>query len=111
LGIIIKIKIMESKYEEEERYLRAKKRVKDIKDFYIVLIVYLVSNLIALFVNLMWSPGFLWSLFSIFGWGIVLVFHGMKVFNFFSFLGKDWEEKKLIEFMENEKIKNKWNNY
>jgi len=29
----------------------------------------------------------------------------MKVFNYMPFLGKDWEEKKIKEFMEKEKEK------
>ncbi len=98
---------MERNYEEQERYLSAKKKVKGIRDFYIVLCLYLFCNPIMLFVNLMWSPEFLWSFFSIFGWGIMLVFHGMIAFDIFPFLGKDWEEKKLKEFMKKDEPKDK----
>jgi hypothetical protein len=43
------------------------------------------------------------------GWGIGVFFHASKVFNFFPFLGKDWEEKKIKEFIEEEqKKKNQW---
>jgi hypothetical protein len=41
------------------------------------------------------------------GWGIGLAFHGMKVFNYTPLLGKNWEERKLKEFMEQENRKNK----
>jgi hypothetical protein len=33
------------------------------------------------------------------GWGIGSDFHGLKVFNFMPFLGQDWEEQKIKEFM------------
>jgi hypothetical protein len=36
------------------------------------------------------------------GWGIGVIFHGMKVFNYMPFFGKDWEEQKIKEFMEKE---------
>jgi hypothetical protein len=36
------------------------------------------------------------------GWGIGVVFHGLKVFNFMPFLGQDWEEQKIKEFMTRE---------
>jgi hypothetical protein len=39
------------------------------------------------------------------GWGIGVLFHGMKAFNYSPFLGKDWEERKLKEFMDQEKNK------
>jgi hypothetical protein len=28
-----------------------------------------------------------------------VIFHGLKVFNFMPFLGQDWEEQKIKEFM------------
>jgi hypothetical protein len=43
------------------------------------------------------------------GWGIGVFFHGLKVFNYMPFFGKDWEEKKIKEFMEKEEqSKNTW---
>ena len=32
-----------------------------------------------------------------------MVFHGLKFFNYMPFFSRDWEEKKIKEFMENEK--------
>jgi hypothetical protein len=42
------------------------------------------------------------------GWGIGLLFHAMRVFNWFPFLNKEWEERKIKQFMEEDKNKNKF---
>ncbi len=94
---------MEINYTEEERYFRAQKRVEEIKKFYEHLTVYVLVNPIVIVVNLMTSPGFLYFIFCLLGWGLAVVLHGLKVFNFAPFFGKDWENKKISEFMEKER--------
>jgi hypothetical protein len=98
--------IMEENYQEYERYQQAKKRVDEIKGFYGNLISYVVVNLFLLFINLKYSPEHLWFFWPMLGWGIGLLFHGMKAFNYTPFLGKDWEARKLKEFMDQEKHNN-----
>lgn len=100
---------MENNYQEEERYFKARKRVEEIKGFYGNLIAYIVVNIGLMVVNLLTSPGYLWFFWPMLGWGIGVLFHGMKVFNYMPFFGKDWEEKKIKEFMDKEeKSKNTW---
>ena len=94
---------MENNYQEEERYYKAKKRVEEIKGFYGNLIAYIVVNTGLLVLNLLTSPIHLWFYWPLLWWGIGVVFHGLKVFNYLPFLGKDWEEKKIKEYMDNEK--------
>lgn len=93
---------MENKYTEEERYYAAKKRVEEIKGFYGNLIAYVVVNIGLVVVNLLTSPAYLWFFWPMLGWGIGVVFHGLKVFNYMPFFGKEWEEKKIKEFMDKE---------
>jgi hypothetical protein len=92
-----------------EKYQKAKKQVESIKGFYSHLAFYIVFNGIIIFINLKYSPNVLWFFWTTFSWGIGLFFHAVKVFNLFSFLGKEWEQKKLQQFMEEEK--NKSNKY
>ena len=87
----------------DSKYLKAKKRVTELKEFYLSLTSYVVF-IIALaglnyYINQLRSPWFLWAAF---GWGIGLFFHAIKVFGGISFFGKDWEERKLRRFMEEE---------
>lgn len=93
---------MENNYQEEERYFKARKRVEEIKGFYGNLIAYVVVNVGLMVLNLLTSPGYLWFFWPMLGWGIGVLFHGMKVFNYMPFFGKDWEEKKIKEFMDKE---------
>jgi len=100
---------METNYQEEERYFQAKKRVEEIKGFYGNLIAYIAVNIGLMVINLLTSPEYLWFFWPMLGWGIGVLFHGMKVFNYMPFLGKEWEEKKIKEFMDKEEqSKNTW---
>lgn len=100
---------MERNYKEEERFQQAKKRVEEIKGFYGNLTAYIVVNLVLVFINLKTSPDHLWFYWPMLGWGIGVLFHGLRVFNCMPFLGKDWEERKMKEYMEeDERRKNEW---
>lgn len=96
---------METNNQEYERYQKAKKRVKEIKGFYGNLISYILVISFLTFINLKYTPGHLWFYWPMLGWGIGVLFHAFGVFNIFPFFGDDWEEKKIKEFMEEEKNK------
>lgn len=98
---------MERNYNEEERYRLAKKRVEEIKGFYGNLTAYIAVNLALMAMNLLTSPEHLWFFYPMLGWGVGVAIHGMKVFNYMPFLGKDWEERKMQEFIEKEKARKK----
>jgi hypothetical protein len=102
---------MEQNFIQEDSYLRAKKRVKDIKGFYIHLIVYIVINIfisgVILYGLIKSGDNFedAISNFAVYAtwifWGIGMFFHWLAVFGFKRLgLGKDWEERKIKEMME-----------
>jgi hypothetical protein len=72
----------------------AEKRVKAIKGFYGHLWSFILVNGFLLALNLLTSPGFLWALFPILGWGLGLAFHSFDVFGYPGF-GKDWEQRMM----------------
>jgi 2TM domain len=94
---------MENNNQNDYRYAKAKKRVEEIKGFYGNLTSYILVNIVLLIINLATSPEYLWFFWPMLGWGIGVVFHAMKVFNYMPFLGRDWEEQKIKEFMNKEK--------
>lgn len=98
---------METTQKEEERYIKAQKKVEEIKGFYGNLASYILVNIGLLVLNLLTSPEYLWFFWPLFGWGIGVLIHGLVVFNALPFLGKDWEEQKIKEFMEKDQSKNK----
>ena len=98
---------MEKEFQEEERYYKARKKVEEIKGFYGNLTSYVVVNIGLMILNLVTSPEYLWFFWPLLGWGIGVAINRMVIFNYMPFLGKDWEEQKIKEFMEKEKA-NKW---
>jgi hypothetical protein len=98
--------------QKEKKYLQAKERVACIKKFYTSLMFYVVfiGFLAALnyYLNEWSYPWFLWAAF---GWGIGLIFQAFKAFNWIPYMGRDWEEKKIKEFMEKdeESSMKRWN--
>ena len=92
-------------WEKEEAYLRAQKRVKAIVGFYWHLASYVIVNLFLII--MITSNGeklFSFGTFSTaFFWGIGLFFHFIGVFGPNFFFGKNWEQRKIKEMMDNEK--------
>lgn len=91
-------------FNKENKYIRAKERVAELKKFYSNLTAYVVIISFLAGVNYWtdkWAhPWFLWAAF---GWGLGLLFHALKTFNYSPFFGKNWEERKIKEFMEEER--------
>ncbi|MDX5583756.1 MAG: 2TM domain-containing protein [Aureibaculum sp.] len=88
-------------FTKENKYLKAKKRVEELKGFYSNLIAYVLVISFLAGINYYSSgwdhPWFLWPAF---GWGIGIVFHAIGVFRMNPFLSKDWEQRKINEFMQ-----------
>ena len=91
-------------YLSDKKYARAKKKVKEIKDFYVHFSIYLLMVPVFVLLNLN-STSFPWALFPIVGWGLGVSGHAMEVFNYNPILGKGWEERKLKEFMDEDQFK------
>ncbi|PQB04634.1 2TM domain-containing protein [Aureitalea marina] len=94
----------------ENKYLRAKEKVANIKKFYTSLMFYVVFIAFLGWLNY-YSNGwrYMWFLWAAFGWGIGIVFQGLKAFGWMPFMSKDWEERKIREFMdEEEQTRQRW---
>ncbi|MBI9041179.1 2TM domain-containing protein [Lutibacter sp.] len=89
--------------QENSKYIRAVERVEEIKGFYSSLIAYCIVIPFLIYINLTYVPQFHWFWFPIMGWGIGLVFAGFKAFAYNPFLGKNWEERKIQEYMNEDK--------
>ncbi len=98
---------------EKARLKRAQLRVNKIKGFYKHLTVYLIVNTFLLLMKVIGNSyygenfmGPVWH-FSTFAtwflWGIGLFFHGIKVFYSGSIFSKNWEERQIQKYMEEDK--------
>lgn len=110
---------MEQDFLQEQEYIKAKKRVKAIKGFYVHFFVYILVNIfisgVIIFGLKQSGDSFSESItnFGVYStwlfWGIGMFFHWLGVFGFQSLgLGKDWEEKKIKELMEKDEQKRKF---
>lgn len=75
--------------------------------FYLNFTAYIITIPLLVYINYrvnQWeSP---WFLFSMTGWGIGIIFHAMKTFKWNPFFGKNWEERKLKQFVKEENNSN-----
>ena len=92
---------------------RAKKRVEELKGFYIHFMVYIFVNIMistVIVVSHMYDgDNFIESFFD-FGtwstwlfWGIGMFFHGLKVFSYNPFFNKEWEERQMQKYLEEDR--------
>lgn len=102
--VIQKSNTEDERYIQEQYFLKAKKRAKEIKGFYIHLFIQVFSMIIIVFVNLKFAPGFHFFWFALAGICIALFFHWLGIFGLdFLGLGKNWEERKMKELINNYK--------
>lgn len=92
-------------YISDLKYDRAKEHVEKLKGFYIHFAIYLIMVPVFILLNFR-STGFPWAIFPIVGWGFGVAGHAMETFNYNPLLGKNWEEKKMKEFMEEDDYNN-----
>lgn len=91
----------------------AKKRVQELKGFYVHLSIYIAVNTLITLLKIVRNTNngeslgeAIWD-FGTFAvwifWGIGLVFHALKVFSINPIFNKDWEQRQIRKYMEKEK--------
>lgn len=103
---------MRQDYNREQQYVLARKKVEKIGKFYKHLSVYIVINvfLSALFIfnDIRDGDTFKEAFFNLgnfkiwFWWGIGIVVQALSTFGLPFILGKNWEERKLQEYLRDE---------
>lgn len=109
---------MKRDYTQEQLYIKAKKRVDNIKGFYIHFTVYILVNIFIsaivvfglttdeklTFTQAISHPGVYMTWLA---WGIGLAIHWLSVFGLPQIISKDWEERKIKELMEKDQERSK----
>jgi len=98
----VKIMRTQSTSQINDGYVRARKHVEELKEFYYSLISYFFVIPFLIFINYQTSWDFKWFWFPLFGWALGLVFHAYRVFVNNGVLGRSWEKRKMDEFMQEE---------
>lgn len=92
-------------YSTDEKYNLAYRRVKKIKGFYTHFIIYLIVNtfiIVGSFYDSDYNAANFWrweTFATAFFWGIGLASHAFSVFGRNIIFNKNWEERKIQEFM------------
>ncbi len=99
----ISFKETQDEHISAKRYEKAKRQVEEIKGFYGNLTSYCIVIPILAFINYR-TTSFTWFIFPAIGWGIGLLVHGLKAYGINPILGKDWEERKIKQYMEDDRF-------
>ncbi|CAM3477131.1 2TM domain-containing protein [Zobellia roscoffensis] len=95
--------------EQESKYIRAKERVENEKKFYSGLISYVVTISFLAAINYYTNHfAYAWFLWAAFGWGIGIIVSAIKTFGFNPLFGRDWEQRKIKQFMQEDEGRAKW---
>ena len=101
--------VQKSQERLNDDYVRARKRVEELKGFYYSLISYVFVIPFLIFIWYQFSRYTIqWFWFPVFGWGLSLVFQAYRVFVDDGALGAGWEKRKIEEYMNKEDQKNRW---
>lgn len=75
------------------------RHVRKIRGFYGHLAKYvIVISGLAIF-NFIKSPNHIWVMWPALGWGLGLMFHGMRVFGTMPFMNADWEKRQVEKYL------------
>ena len=92
-----------------KKYLKAKKKVKSLRKFYLHLFIFLIVNMTLLFKLILLEKDesldtFVWLVLNIMiTWSIGIIIHAWRVFEGKILFSKNYEERKIQEYMQNDK--------
>ncbi len=91
------MRVIDSK--QEQKYIKAKKRVDELKGFYWHAFSNIAVMPLLVFINYKTSWSFQWFWFPVIGMSISIIIHAFIVFKYTG----DWEERKIKELMDKDK--------
>jgi len=89
--------------EDQDRYRRARRRVREIRAFYLHVAIFVTVNMLLHVINFAAAPTTYWAFWPLFGWGIGLLAHGLVTYRWLPFVGKEWEQRKIRELMDKDR--------
>ena len=88
--------------EPESVEQRARRRLRAERGFYVHLVIYVIVISGLFVINALTGHGRWWFVWPAIGWGIGLTIHALSTFGMISMLGRDWEERRLRELVDEE---------
>lgn len=90
---------------DQRAYLDARRRVRALRFFYMHALVYLGVNAVLVAYNVFAAPARPWAHAPLMGWGIGLAVHGIMTWGRVGLLGRNWEERKIAEYMARDQVR------
>jgi hypothetical protein len=84
---------------EAEHRARARKRVEELRGFYVHAAIFAIVNAALFTIDWFASPGTTWFYWPLLGWGVGFAAHAVVTL-FGGPFGADWEERKTRELAE-----------
>ncbi len=95
---------------EEQARERARKRVRELRDFFGHLLIYVFVNTILVIVDIADGSaggdtfiGLNWAYWPIIGWGLFVMVHALQVFVLGGRAADRYEQRKVDEYLERER--------
>ncbi len=83
----------------DDSYLRARKHIEQLKEFYYGVVAYCIAIPFLIYINYRTYWGFQWFWFPMFGWGLGIAIQAFKVYVSDGIFGRNWEERKIRQYM------------
>ena len=75
------------------------RHVRKIRGFYGHLARYVIVIGALVIFNFIKSPNYIWVIWPALGWGLGILFHGMRVFGTMPFMNADWEKRQVEKYL------------
>lgn len=94
----------------DDSYVKARKRLEELKAFYGSLVSYCIVIPFLIFIWYRYSSHTIqWFWFPMLGWGLSLCFQAYRVFVNDGVFGAKWEQRQIEKYMNEEEHNNRWN--
>lgn len=92
---------------QHEQYEYARRRLRQKKNFYFHVVLFLVGTLFMFIANILLEFGLpnVWYIWAGTAWFFVIILHFIKVFITDRFMNINWERQQIERLMEKQKIK------
>ncbi len=90
---------MDPTLESHPLYAEAREHVRELRGFYghALAYVFVIGSLALM--NFATTPDHWWVQWPAFGWGLGLAIHALTTFTRGRFFGRDWEERRIREYL------------
>ena len=85
--------------KREQAEILAFSHVRNMKDFYIHIMLYVVIIALLFTSNLLMAPKNIWAIFPAVGWGIGLIYHGLSIWPKMPIFNAEWERREVEKYL------------